>query len=42
MRRVYVVERARIEPYFESLRSEPRFVRLLERSRAPENGVRNP
>ena len=42
MRRVYVVERARIDPDFESLKSEPRFVRLLESSRAPVNEVRNP
>ena len=42
MRRVYVVERARIDPDFESLKSEPRFIRLLENSRAPVNGVRNP
>jgi non-specific serine/threonine protein kinase len=42
MRRVYVVERARIDPDFDSLRSEPRFIRLLESSRAPVNGLRNP
>ena len=42
MRRVYVVERARIDPDFESLQSEPRFIRLLESSRAPVNEVRNP
>jgi adenylate cyclase len=29
MRRAYVVERARIDPDFESLRSEPRFQRLI-------------
>jgi hypothetical protein len=29
MRRVFVVERARIDPDFESLRSEPRFQRLI-------------
>jgi adenylate cyclase len=32
MRRVYVVERARIDPDFESLKSEPRFARLLSSS----------
>ncbi|MGE5717264.1 MAG: protein kinase domain-containing protein [Acidobacteriota bacterium] len=42
MRRVYVVERARIDPDFESLRSAPRFIRLLESSRSPLNGGRNP
>ena len=42
MRRVYVVERARIDPDFENLRSAPRFIRLLDSSRAPVSGVRNP
>lgn len=32
MRRAYTVARARIEPDFESLRSEPRFIRFLEGS----------
>ena len=42
MRRVYVVERARIDPDFEGLRSERRFLRLLETGRAPVNEVRLP
>ncbi len=35
MRRVYVVERARLDPDFESLRNVPRFTRLLESSPVP-------
>jgi serine/threonine protein kinase/tetratricopeptide (TPR) repeat protein len=34
MRRVYLVERARIDPDFESLRNEPRFQRLVGSARA--------
>jgi uncharacterized protein YfaS (alpha-2-macroglobulin family) len=40
MRRAYVVERARIDPDFESLRSESRFQRLVGSPRAVSEAVR--